>query len=176
RIEDNVLKLRPETLKKISALVVQAGHALEPKAIAVVRGDTFVVETNIHYPTESTLIGDGLRKILPLAAELAAEHGQDGWRQHEHLLRKVRKLVRDIGRVSRAKGQGRDRLQPGYQKLLELAEDLLARARRLLQALTFALDQPASTLAQVQKRPPPPTRASLPLPYLLLHETVRRNA
>src|SRR5215813_13757928 len=40
RIEDNLLKLRPETLKKISAVVVKAGHALEPKAITVVRGDT----------------------------------------------------------------------------------------------------------------------------------------
>ena len=58
RIEDNLLKLRPETLKKISALVVKAGHVLEPKAIAAVRGDTFVVETTIHYPTESTLIGE----------------------------------------------------------------------------------------------------------------------
>src|SRR5947209_6336400 len=54
RIEDNVLKLRHQTLKKINELVVKAGHALEPKAIAAVRGDTFVVETNIHYPTEST--------------------------------------------------------------------------------------------------------------------------
>jgi IS5 family transposase len=176
RIEDNVLKLRPETLKKISDLVVQAGHALEPKAIAVVRGDTFVVETNIHYPTESTLLGDGLRKILPLAAELAAEHGRDGWRQHEHLLRKVRKLVRDIGRVSRAKGQGRDRLKPGYQKLLELAGDLLARARRLLQALTFSLDQPACTLDQVQDGPTPARRERRLLHYLILTEKVCSNA
>ena len=84
RIEDNLLKLRPDTVKKISDLVVKAGHALEPKAIAAVRGDTFVVETNIHYPTESTLIGDGLRKILPLAAEIAAANGLEGWRQHEH--------------------------------------------------------------------------------------------
>jgi len=49
RIEDNLIKLRPETLKKINDLVVKAGHVLEPKAIAAVRGDTFVVETNIHY-------------------------------------------------------------------------------------------------------------------------------
>jgi len=87
RIEDNLLKLRPQTLKKISALVVKAGHALEPKAIAAVRGDTFVVETNIHYPTESTLLGDGLRKILPLAAELAVENELTGWRQYKHRLR-----------------------------------------------------------------------------------------
>src|SRR4029077_16993084 len=43
RIEDNVIKLRPETLQKISALVVKGGHVLEPEAIASVRGDTFVV-------------------------------------------------------------------------------------------------------------------------------------
>jgi transposase, IS5 family len=104
-----------------------------------VRGDTFVVETNIHYPTESTLIGDGLRKILPLAAELAAENGLEGWRQHQHLLRKARKLVQAIGRAARAKSGGADRLKPGYQKLLALADELLARARRLLGELAFVV-------------------------------------
>ena len=69
RLEDNLIKLRPETLKKISDLIVQAGHVLEPEAIRSVRGDTFVVEANIHYPTESALIGDGLRKIVALATE-----------------------------------------------------------------------------------------------------------
>lgn len=134
RIEDNVIKLRPGTVKKISDLVVSAGHKLEPQAIAAVRGDSFVSETNIHYPTESSLIGDGLRKVLPLAAELAAEKGLGGWRQHKHLLWKARKLVRALDRAARAKGKGANRLQPGYQKLLELAEELLGRARQLLPA------------------------------------------
>ena len=71
---------------------MRAGHELEPQAIESVRGDTFVVETNIHYPTESSLIGDGLRKVVTLAAALAAEHGLPGWRQHEHLLKKVKKI------------------------------------------------------------------------------------
>src|SRR5437016_5588521 len=47
RIEDNLNKLRPETLRKINELIVKAGHELKPKAIESVRGDTFVVETNI---------------------------------------------------------------------------------------------------------------------------------
>src|SRR6516165_10225764 len=81
RIQDNLCKLRPETLKQINALIVRAGHDLEPKAIESVRGDTFVVETNIHHPTESSLIGDGLRKVVTLAARLAGEQGLPGWRQ-----------------------------------------------------------------------------------------------
>jgi hypothetical protein len=176
RIEDNLLKLRPETLKKISEVVVRAGHALETKAIAVVRGDTFVVATNIHYPTESTLIGDGLGKILPLAAELAAENGLEGWRQHEHLQRKVRKLVRAIGRASRAKGRGPDRLKPGYQRLLALAKDVLARARGLLAALTFAVDKPVLSVVELQNAVAPAAREKLLFHYMNLTAKVCDNA
>lgn len=137
RIRDNVCLLRPETLVKINQLIVGAGHQLVPEAVEAVRGDSFVVETNIHYPTESSLIGDGLRKVVSLATELAEENGLVGWRQHLHLLKNVKDLVREIGRLSRAKGQGADRLKPGYQKLLALAEDLLKRARQLLKDLAF---------------------------------------
>jgi hypothetical protein len=136
RIEDNLTKLRPETLKKINDLIVRAGHELEPKAIEAVRGDTFVVETNIHYPTESSLIGDGMRKVLPLAARLAMAEGVPGWRQYEHLLDKIKKLVRGIGRASRAKNEaGKARVQAGYKELLQLAEELLQRARQLVARL-----------------------------------------
>lgn len=135
RIRDNLCLLRPETLKQINHLVVGAGHALVPEAIASVRGDTFVVETNVHYPTESSLIGDGLRKVVTLAAILAAEHGHPGWRQQGQLLKNVKKIVRQIGQAARAKGRGADRLKPGYKELLALAEDLLERARQLLQSL-----------------------------------------
>jgi IS5 family transposase len=133
RLEDNLIKLRPETLKKINDLIVRAGHELQPQAIKSVRGDTFVVETNIHYPTESSLIGDGLRKVVTLAAGLAAAQGLPGWRQHKHLLHKVKKQVQAIGRTARAKNQaGQARLQAGYQELFHLAGALLQRARQLV--------------------------------------------
>jgi IS5 family transposase len=176
RLEDNLIKLRPETLKRINDLVVKAGHALERKAIAAVRGDTFVVETTIHYPTESTLIGDGLRKILPLAAELAAENEREGWRQHEHLVRQVRKLVRAIGRAARAKGRGTDRLKPGYQKLLELAEELLARARRLLAELAFGMPKRAFRVDELKSAVTPAQREKLLFHYVSLTAQVCANA
>jgi transposase, IS5 family len=177
RIEDNLIKLRPETVKKINALIVKAGHVLEPQAIESVRGDTFVVETNIHYPTESTVIGDGLRKIVHLAAELAAANDRDGWRQAKHLLKKVRVLVRRIGLASRAKGQGAERLQPGYQKLLALAEDLLARARRLLRSLRFKPDPVAFALDNVKNGTAPLTTPEAELlGFIVLTEKVCDNA
>jgi IS5 family transposase len=142
RIRDNLCLLRPETIAKLNHLLVAAGHKLVPEAIEAVRGDTFVVETNIHYPTESSLIDDGLRKVVTLAADLAALHGQPGWRQYQHVLQNVKKIVRQISRAARAKSRGADRLKPGYQKLLALAEDLLQRARQLLATLAFGTDGP----------------------------------
>src|SRR5215207_2328249 len=53
RIRDNLCFLQPQTLEKLNHVIVAAGHKLAPQAIAAVRGDTSVVETNIHYPTES---------------------------------------------------------------------------------------------------------------------------
>jgi IS5 family transposase len=142
RIRDNLCLLRPETLVKINHLLVAAGHQLVPEAIEAVRGDTFVVETNIHHPTESSLIEDGLGEVVALAAELAAAHGQPGWRQHEHLLQNVKEIVHEISRTSRAKSKGADRLKPAYQRLLALAEDLLQRARQLLVMLNFRTKGP----------------------------------
>ena len=60
-----------------------------------------------------------------------------------HASSRVRKLVRAIGRASRSQSAGADRLKPGYQELLAVAEDLLARARRLLAELAFVVPQPA---------------------------------
>jgi transposase, IS5 family len=176
RIEDNLIKLRPETLKKISELIVRAGHEQKPEAIASVRGDTFVVETNIHYPTESTLIGDGLRKIVLLAAELAKENGLGGWRQHEHLLANVRKLTGKIGRAARSRVQSTDRQKPDYKKLLELADDLLTRACQLLQVLAFPMDQAPLALDQMKNAVLPATSEGLLLHYVTLTKKVCETA
>jgi len=48
RIRGNLTFLRPETLQKLNELIVGARHELAPEAAVAVRGDTFVVETNIH--------------------------------------------------------------------------------------------------------------------------------
>ena len=73
-----------------------------------------------------------MRKVVTLAARLAAAQELPGWRQHEHWLHKVKKQVRDIDRASRTKTQaGKARLQAGYKELLQLAGELLQRGRQL---------------------------------------------
>ncbi len=105
---------------------------MEPKAAERVRGDSFVVETNIHYPTDSSLIADGLRKVPGLAVQLAALFGLFGWRQHKHLYRKARRLVRTIDRIAARKGDGYyERMKRPSRELLEVAGVMLTRAETL---------------------------------------------
>jgi hypothetical protein len=61
KIEDNITKLTPETLYRINQAIVGEGHRLVPDAPESGRIDSFVVETTSHYPTDSSLLGDGLR-------------------------------------------------------------------------------------------------------------------
>jgi len=132
RIRDNLAKIRPETIERIHQLVVAAGHELVPEAAETVRADSFVVETNIHYPTESSLIRDGVRKILTLGPSLAFLLGVGGWRQHKHLDRKAKKLARQIERLAaRKRADYQQRLKPLYQELLTLAQTVIDRAEAL---------------------------------------------
>jgi len=136
RIRDNITLVRPETIERINHLIVAQGHQLVPQAARTARADSFVVGTNIHYPTESSLIRDGLRKILRCGAAIADRLDLDGWRQHKHLYRKAKALSRQIDRVAARKGAGyQRRLQSLYRELLALAETLLVRAEELSASL-----------------------------------------
>ena len=113
-------------------LVDQQGHQLLPEAVEQVRSDSFVVQTNIHYPTDSNLLVDGIRKLTTLSRQLADQIGQRGWRQSRHLHKKAKQLDRKIGRL--AGGRRKDRqvqLQDAYGRLIDLARKVTDRSLEL---------------------------------------------
>jgi hypothetical protein len=134
RIRNTLCAIKPETLAKINELIVAEGHSLIPDAAAKVRADSFVAETNIHHPTESSLILDGMMKIIPLCAAIAAELQISGWRQHEQLLKRIRNIAINISRLSSGKSSNsEERRKKQYRKLLKRAERILKRAKELLE-------------------------------------------
>lgn len=145
RIRDNVCRVQPETIEKINHLIVGEGHRLEPEAAESIRGDSFVCETNIHYPTESSLIVDGLKKIVELAPQLAVLIGFAGWRQSMSLFQKARRANRELSRLKKGRNY-QHRLQTGYQKLFHIADLVLPRLQEMLDV---ALDQPTTDQAGI---------------------------
>lgn len=134
RIRDTLCQLRPQTIAAINHAIVSYGQELDGDAAKSVRADSFVVETNVHYPTESSLIGDGLRKLIPLCVDLSNEIGAPGWRQSDHLLKRIKDCVRQISRICASKSpKARARVAPAYGRLLTRAAAILDRAEMLLQ-------------------------------------------
>ena len=151
RIRNNISLVRPETIAAVDGLIVSEGHRLAPEAAKEIRADSFVMETNIHYPSESTLIRDGVRKIIELIVPQAEASNLPGWRQHEHLLGKVRKLTRRIERIAARKGADyKRRLKKPYRQLLQLSGKILRKARALCEELS-ALDDGCSMVFNVQE-------------------------
>ena len=152
RIRDNVCLLKPSTIEKISRAIVAEGHRLEPAAAEQMRADFFVVETNIHWPSESSLIRDGVRKILELCVLIDSVLNRGGWRQSQHLLKQIKKLARNIDRIASRKGSGyQERLKHEYAMLLEQSGTIMQRAERLLLAAK-ANQEPALTAKAAELR------------------------
>jgi hypothetical protein len=94
-LKDNVSLLTPELLDEINDIAVKAGHTLVKKNAGKLRGkcDSFVGETNVHYPTDINLLYDAVRKSVELTVRLCDECGIPGWRQSVFLLDKLRKQL-----------------------------------------------------------------------------------
>ena len=136
RIRDNICLLKPGTVEAISHCIVAEAYRLHPDAAKKVRADSFVVETNIHYPTESSLIVDGVRKTIELCAAISEDFGLTRWRQHDHLLKKVKQTARQISRISARKGaRYKERLVKQYRKLLGRTDKILQRAKETCEVL-----------------------------------------
>ncbi len=103
RIQATLTQLKPSTIQSINQLIVTYGQQLHGQASQQVRADSFVIETNIHYPTESSLISDGVRKIVSLCVLMAGLLDQSGWRQAGHLTKQIKKVVRKISQISASK-------------------------------------------------------------------------
>ncbi len=83
-LKDNISLFTPEVLERINAVVVKAGHKLiGKKKEEDIKGrcDSYVVETDVHYPTDINLLFDAIRKVITLIARLSDVIGISDWRQ-----------------------------------------------------------------------------------------------
>lgn len=94
------------------------------------RVDTTVVETNIHYPTDSSLLGDGVRVLTRVMKRVAKVAGQAGAVLRERS-RSVKRRILEIARASRdVSDKGRQKRAAAYGKLLEITGRVVSPAQR----------------------------------------------
>lgn len=137
-LQENLAKVTEETLREISQLIVAEGHQFVPKAIEKVRGDSVVVETNIHYPTDANLVIDGIRKVVSFAKQLGQLFSVSNWRKTNSQQKKARQLHRQIQQACRSMKPSRQaKAKPLYNELLLIASDIVTNAFDFKEKLSF---------------------------------------
>jgi len=104
-IKDNLALIGPDLLDQINQIVVRAGHSIViGKQGGELRGsaDSWVVETDVHFPTDTNLLFDATRKMIELIAIICSEIGVTAWRQSHHNVMKVKGLLRGIQKLNRS--------------------------------------------------------------------------
>ena len=141
--------LGPALIQQLHARVVQVAREERVVTGRKMRLDTTVVETNIHYPTDSSLLGDGARVLTRTMQQIQAEVGSAGTAVRNRLRSVTHRLI-EIGRASRGRGAGAlARQQAGYQKLMAITRRVLGQAKRVAQEVRQGITRAGTLLGQV---------------------------
>ena len=141
-------QLGPERIAEIHQRVVTIAQDKQVVTGRKMRVDTTVVETNIHYPTDSSLLGDGVRVLTRTMKKVTAVAGAVGTQLRDRT-RSVGRRLREIGRASRSRGQqANEKLQQGYGKLLDATSRVVAQAERFSEEIAAGVKRSAGVFEQ----------------------------
>ena len=158
-IKDNVSLLTPELMSRIDKVVVDAGHRLlGQSANADLNGrcDSSVVKTDVHFPTDTNLLFDSVRKMIETCAFLCTIYCILGWRQSAFNIEQFKKLYRKVQRLRHStsknekKRQARtEAIRTAHEAYLALAEFFLKRAQATRDQLHEVHGVPLAMLADL---------------------------
>ncbi len=124
-------RLTPDTVRAINDLVIRWAVAQGLEEGTKLRADTTVVETNVHYPTDSTLLWDGVRVLTRLVGQLrAAVPGLPV--AFVKRTRSARRRMQEIQRLSPKQRQTQH--VPKYRALITIATQVVQAARAVVAA------------------------------------------
>ena len=143
------LALGPEIIEQIHARVIAIACEKQIVRGRRLRLDTTVVETDIHYPTDSSLLGDGVRVLTRTMQRIAKIAGRAGTRLRDRT-RTIGYRVREIARASRSRvAQGQERLKVSYRKLLYHTARVVGQAKRFAEEIGTGRKRARNVLGQI---------------------------
>ena len=113
------------------------------------RVDTTVVETNIHYPTDASLLGDGVRVLTRTMKKITKLAGAVGAALRDRS-RSTQRCLIQIGRAARSRSdQGKQRMQQCYRRLLAITGRVVGQAKRFAQEVESGCKRSVDLLEQM---------------------------
>jgi IS5 family transposase len=140
--------LGPEVIEKIHARIIALAQERAVVQGRRMRVDTTLVETNIHYPTDSGLMGDGVRVLTRLMKKVTEIAGEAGTKLRDRKRSMQRRLV-EIGRATRSKGKAaQEKVKAIYRKLVEVTSRVVGQAKKFSAEIGQGTKQAADVLQQ----------------------------
>lgn len=146
-LKDNVSLFTPEVLDEINQIVVKHGHKLVGKKDGEdLKGscDSFVLETDVHYPTDINLLFDAIRKTIILIMRLCGQVNIGGWRQGKKGLRKIKQLFRKAQQMKRS-------TSINEKKKAERNQLIITAHLAYLELVRFFLDRAKESIAMIDQ-------------------------
>jgi transposase, IS5 family len=141
--------LGPEPIKQFHKRMVkiaQTNNVVEGRRMRV---DTTVTETNIHYPTDSSLLGDGARVLIRTMRKITKIAGDVGTKLRDRS-RAVKLRTLDVARAARSKAkQSQGKLKETYRKLLDSTSRVVGHAKKFAQEVAEGIKHAADPLKQL---------------------------
>ncbi len=119
-------RLTPDTVRALNDAVVQAAVRLGLEDGAKLRVDTAVVETDIHFPTDNTLLWDAVRVLTRLVKRLG-EHVPSALSGFADRTRRARRRMQEISRLTPTQRPRQQKRK--YRDLLGVTAEVVATAR-----------------------------------------------
>lgn len=144
--------IQPATLQTLLDHVTDVARQLNVTNGRKLRIDGTVVETNIHHPSDSTLLNDGVRvltRVMRKARRVAAD--AVGWSQEQlqDAASQAKTGMKRIMDVARQQGEAAaDALKSAYQDLVELTQTVVEQARQTVDILTTTANDAAQRWAE----------------------------
>jgi IS5 family transposase len=139
----------PDVVKQIHERLVRLAQDKGATEGRRMRVDTTVVETNIHYPTDSSLLGDGVRVLIRTMKKITTIAGEAGASLCDRS-RSVKLRGLDIARAARSKAkQSRERLTQTYGKLLNSTSRVVGQAKRFSKEIAAGVKRASSIRKQL---------------------------
>ena len=141
--------LGPQVVKRVHEQIVEIARTKEVIEGRRMRVDTTVTETNIHHPTDSSLLGDGVRVLTRTMKKITKIAGEVGTKLRNRS-RSVKLRVLDIARAARAKGpQSQEKLKRNYRQLLESTSRVVGQARQFSKEIADGIKRSKDIVKQL---------------------------
>ncbi|MDA3788027.1 MAG: ISNCY family transposase [Desulfobacula sp.] len=142
-LKDNVSLFTPEILDEINHIAVEYGHNFffenpENEELKV-SCDSFVTETDVHFPTDINLLLDSLRKVITLIMSLCIDLKITEWRQGKYNFKKIKRFFRKAQQTKRSTSKDPDKKAKRGQLIIAAHNEYLILAKAVIEKAKKAL-------------------------------------